>query len=262
MSATVGKMRIGEVHALLRQDYPDIELSKIRYYEDKGLVAPDRSRKGYRLYSGRDVACLREAIRLAQEEFVPLRVVRVRLIEQGLLADDPAPASRQAARDATARAVSITVPEASVAAASIPKRAPVMAVVANDDAPRSEWLTRDEFLVASGLANDVLAQLEGQGIVVRSHRGGSVVYGDVDLRIARAAGDLATRGVDVRFLGSLRRVVEREIGVIDDMTEPLRGPSSELSTDEVRTTTMAVAGEVAALREVLRERSLAQYLDR
>jgi len=56
-------MRIGEVHAQLRKHFPDIELSKIRYYEDKGLVQPSRSRKGYRLYSERDVECLREAIR-------------------------------------------------------------------------------------------------------------------------------------------------------------------------------------------------------
>ena len=38
MSLNVGKLRIGEVHTLLRKDFPDIELSKIRYYEDKGLV--------------------------------------------------------------------------------------------------------------------------------------------------------------------------------------------------------------------------------
>jgi DNA-binding transcriptional MerR regulator len=108
---TAGKLRIGEVHALLRKDYPDIELSKIRYYEDKGLVLPSRSSKGYRLYSERDVACLREAIRLAQEEFVPLRVVRVRLIEQGLLDDDGTSSSaRQAARETMANVVSIPAP--------------------------------------------------------------------------------------------------------------------------------------------------------
>lgn len=110
MSVTGGRMRIGEVHALLRQDYPDIELSKIRYYEDKGLVAPSRSRKGYRLYSERDVECLREAIRLAQEEFVPLRVVRLRLVEQGLLSDTPSPTQRQVAREATASAVTAPAP--------------------------------------------------------------------------------------------------------------------------------------------------------
>ena len=81
-----------------------MELSKIRYYEDKGLVQPSRSRKGYRLYSERDVECLREAIRLAQEEFVPLRVVRLRLIEQGLLNRRAGPSSpRHAAREAVGR---------------------------------------------------------------------------------------------------------------------------------------------------------------
>src|SRR5665811_1261667 len=127
MSVSVGKMRIGEVHTLLRKDFPDIELSKIRYYEDKGLVLPGRSRKGYRLYSERDVECLREAIRLAQEEFVPLRVVRLRLIEQGLLKDVPVTTSpRHAAREATVNVVSIPAPSTRpvlkvVAASAVPE---------------------------------------------------------------------------------------------------------------------------------------------
>src|SRR6202161_2214699 len=101
MTGNQGIMRIGEVHAELRKYFPDIELSKIRYYEDKGLVQPSRSRKGYRLYSERDIECLREAIRLAQEEFVPLRVVRLRLIEQGLLVPPNATTTtRQVAREA------------------------------------------------------------------------------------------------------------------------------------------------------------------
>src|SRR5580698_8253069 len=118
MSSNQGVMRIGEVHAQLRKDFPEVELSKIRYYEDKGLVQPSRSRKGYRLYSERDVACLREAIRLAQEEFVPLRVVRLRLIEQGLLSDDGAPSTaRHAAREAVTNVVSIPAPPSTPAPA-------------------------------------------------------------------------------------------------------------------------------------------------
>src|SRR5277367_5318336 len=117
MNDSQGIMRIGEVHTQLRKYFPDIELSKIRYYEDKGLVQPSRSRKGYRLYSERDVECLREAIRLAQEEFVPLRVVRLRLIEQGLLRDVPVPSSpRHAARDALSNVVSIPAPTPPTAA--------------------------------------------------------------------------------------------------------------------------------------------------
>src|SRR5665213_2798287 len=124
MSGNQGIMRIGEVHAQLRKYFPDIELSKIRYYEDKGLVQPSRSRKGYRLYSETDVECLREAIRLAQEEFVPLRVVRLRLIEQGLLRDVPVPSSpRHAAREALSNVVSIPVPP------SPPSARPVLKIV-------------------------------------------------------------------------------------------------------------------------------------
>jgi len=118
MSLNVGKLRIGEVHTLLRKDFPDIELSKIRYYEDKGLVMPSRSAKGYRLYSERDVACLHEAIRLAHEEFVPLRVVRLRLIEQGLLNDDGATSTaRHAARETMTNVISISAPPSVVGTA-------------------------------------------------------------------------------------------------------------------------------------------------
>src|ERR1019366_4979143 len=168
MSASVGKMRIGEVHTLLRKDYPDIELSKIRYYEDKGLVQPSRSRKGYRLYSDRDVACLHEAIRLAQEEFVPLRAVRLRLVEQGLLGDSPTtPVARHAARETSANAVSVIAPGPPTSEAPVrptlsvvPTTAPEGALVDRTSASRTpstksttprEYLTTQEFLKTSAL---------------------------------------------------------------------------------------------------------------
>ena len=149
MSGNQGIMRIGEVHAQLRKHFPDIELSKIRYYEDKGLVQPSRSRKGYRLYSERDVECLREAIRLAQEEFVPLRVVRLRLIEQGLLKDVPVPSSpRHAAREALSNVVSIPVPPSTPTARPSLKIVPpsVDATVLGDQ----HYLSMTEFLGSTG----------------------------------------------------------------------------------------------------------------
>src|ERR1700733_1208377 len=140
MKATPGVMRIGEVHAELRKVFPTVELSKIRYYEDKGLVQPSRSRKGYRLYSERDVECLREAIRLAQEEFVPLRVVRLRLIEQGLLVPpNVTSATRQIAREAAPSVVSVPAP---------PSARPALSVVSDEStessAPVKEYFSASE----------------------------------------------------------------------------------------------------------------------
>jgi len=251
-------MRIGEVHALLRQDYPDIELSKIRYYEDKGLVEPSRSRKGYRLYSDRDVACLREAIRLAQEEFVPLRVVRLRLVEQGLLSDPPSPVARQVARDAAASVVTAPV---RAAASSRPNLTVVdPATPAAPGGPGDD--PSADALGELGLDATVLNQLVALGLVSPLALAGATGGAEVDLRIARAAGTLLARGVDGRFLGALRRVVEREVGVIEDLTEPLRSPARRTSREESRAEVAAVADEVEALRGLLLERALASYLGR
>ena len=257
-------MRIGEVHAELRKDFPDIELSKIRYYEDKGLVQPSRSRKGYRLYSERDLACLREAIRLANEEFVPLRVVRVRLIEQGLLPDAPiTPSTRNAAREAKNRAVSIPAPEP-----RIPTPRPVLSLVevtqSRDDADgldEARYFSADEFLATTGLDARLFSQLQSLGVLVPMVEARRMVFTDADVRIAVLASELVARGVDPRLLGSVRRVVDRAVGVIDEMTQPLRARGSGVTAEQARLITAEVATQVGELRDILLTRAVADYLN-
>jgi hypothetical protein len=270
MKATPGVMRIGEVHAELRKVFPTVELSKIRYYEDKGLVQPSRSRKGYRLYSERDVECLREAIRLAQEEFVPLRVVRLRLIEQGLL--DPPTANsngRHVARDATASTVSAPAP----IPATAPRPALSVVVESSPDvidefprhedeqgAPVKEYFSTGELLATTGLSPEEFNQIYALGLVSAVLVEGETAFSALDVRIAAHSRALLSRGVDARLLGSLRRVAEREIGVIDDLTSPLRQVGNEYSPEQARQITADVAREVGALRNVLVERDLTEYL--
>jgi len=260
MSGNQGIMRIGEVHAELRKYFPDIELSKIRYYEDKGLVQPSRSRKGYRLYSERDVECLREAIRLAQEEFVPLRVVRLRLIEQGLLRDVPVSSSpRHAAREALSNVVSIPAPPPSP-----PTRRPVLKVVPPSIeitmSGEVQFLSKDEFLSATGLEPAVLTQLHASGLLAPVSFGREIAFTEFDVQVASLAQALLDRGLDLRLLGSLRRVAEREIGVIDDLSAPLRSKWSGCTEEQAQSVTMELAAEIGALRSVLYERALQDYL--
>jgi DNA-binding transcriptional MerR regulator len=276
MSVNQGTMRIGEVHAQLRKDFPDVELSKIRYYEDKGLVRPSRSRKGYRLYSERDVACLREAIRLAQEEFVPLRVVRLRLIEQGLLSEaPPAPTSRQAARDAATSVVSAPVPNG---AAPVPTPRPVLNVVPQRPAPTSQPSTSDdpvaaerpvsamerfsvnELLAMTGVAPEEFNQIQALGLVTPFVVDGQTTYGPLDVRVVAHARALLVRGVDARLLGSLKRIAEREVGVVEDATAALHLGGAEAPDEQTRSLVREVAREVGALRGVLIERELGAYL--
>ena len=268
MNSTQGVMRIGEVHSQLRKDFPDIELSKIRYYEDKGLVQPSRSRKGYRLYSQNDVKCLREAIRLAQEEFVPLRVVRLRLIEQGLLKDVPVTAApRQAARETAAAVVSIPAPK--VAPAPRPDLKAVPAIVptglpasvhggAVDETPAS--YTIGEFLAAARLERADFDHLRALGFFAPISRGRDVLYTAADLRVATTVRSLLARGADLRLLGSVRRIAEREVAMVEDLTTALRAKGSEVEPAEARAITAEVARAVATLRGELYERAMNEYL--
>ena len=72
-------LRIGEVVRRLGQEFPDISISKIRYLEDEGLLAPRRTQGGYRLFSEDDVDRLETILRLQRDEFLPLRVIRQEL---------------------------------------------------------------------------------------------------------------------------------------------------------------------------------------
>jgi DNA-binding transcriptional MerR regulator len=46
------QLSIGEVINLLRDDFPDVSVSNIRFLESQGLIDPDRSGSGYRQFDG------------------------------------------------------------------------------------------------------------------------------------------------------------------------------------------------------------------
>src|SRR5213595_4337098 len=72
-------LTIGSVCNHLQAEFPDISISKIRYLEDQGLLAPRRTQSGYRLFSEDDVERLETILRLQRGEFLPLRVIRQEL---------------------------------------------------------------------------------------------------------------------------------------------------------------------------------------
>jgi DNA-binding transcriptional MerR regulator len=72
-------LTIGTVCRRLQDEFPDISISKIRYLEDQGLLAPRRTQGGYRLFTEEDVDRLETILRLQRDEFLPLRVIRQEL---------------------------------------------------------------------------------------------------------------------------------------------------------------------------------------
>ncbi len=72
---------IGEVLNVLKDMFPDVTVSKIRFLESEGLIQPERTASGYRKFTEDDIERLRFILRLQRDQFLPLKVIRERLDE-------------------------------------------------------------------------------------------------------------------------------------------------------------------------------------
>ena len=73
-------LSIGEVLTLLKDEFPDVTISKIRFLESQGLLDPERTASGYRKFYDPDVDRLRWILRQQREHFLPLKVIKGRLV--------------------------------------------------------------------------------------------------------------------------------------------------------------------------------------
>ena len=183
-------LTIGAVCNRLRDEFPDISISKIRYLEDQGLLAPRRTQGGYRLYSDEDVERLETILRLQRDEFLPLRVIR-----QELAAGAPRRRER-------ARAAGLQVPEDEVDLATLCARAGVDAAFIRD--------------------------LEEYGLVEPRAVDGDKRFPERDVDVAGACARLARYGVAPRNLATFRRWADNEADLLERIVAPeLRSPNPE-----------------------------------
>jgi DNA-binding transcriptional MerR regulator len=67
---------IGQVVELLRVEFPALNPSSLRFLEREGLLRPDRSPGGQRLYDDDDLARIRLIKRLQAQRYYPLETIR------------------------------------------------------------------------------------------------------------------------------------------------------------------------------------------
>jgi DNA-binding transcriptional MerR regulator len=189
---------IGHVLGLLKNDFPDISISKIRFLESEGLISPRRAPSGYRRYTDADIERLRYVLSVQRSHYLPLRVIREHLEAMDRGESPPALESP------------FPVTEASGAAGSVPSSQPA--------AKPPVRLTRAELLEASGLSELALAELERNQIV--QTRRGSKHYGRDALTLAIAARRLGEYGIDGRHLRAFKISADREIGLVEQAIAP------------------------------------------
>jgi DNA-binding transcriptional MerR regulator len=220
-------LSIGQVLSTLREDFPDVTISKIRFLEAEGLVAPERTPSGYRKFSRADVSRLRYVLAAQRDHYLPLRVIKENLaaMDRGL-----EPAADRAQEPQIPRALTVVegVPEPdSFAPDAVELR-----------------LSRAELLRAAGLEEQTLAPLEQYGLIAPSAGG---FYDGAALVIAKTAASLASFGIEPRHLRSYKTAADREIGLIEQVLSPLLGQR----TADGRVRAEETAREFAALSVTL-----------
>src|SRR3954463_7980607 len=96
MAGTRNYQSIGEVLDNVKTEFPDIPISKIRFLESEGLITPERTPSGYRKFYPDDVERLKSILRLQRDEYLPLKVIKERLLKADSGEDEDQPTLEQA----------------------------------------------------------------------------------------------------------------------------------------------------------------------
>jgi DNA-binding transcriptional MerR regulator len=249
---STGTMSIGEVLAVLKPEFADITVSKIRFLEGAGLVQPDRSASGYRKFSDDDVARLRFVLRAQRDQYLPLRVIRQRLadLEQvGGLHAKGGPAAGEPSGAAPAAAA--TVPGAAVQPGTQQDQGLGAAHTLGAAPPSDAQFTREELCRAAGATVEQLLELESFGLV--SARGSGergAWYGGDDLVLLRLARELADYGLEARHLRMYKLFAEREAALFEQVVAPLVRQRNPEARTRARQTIEALAQLGSRMREL------------
>jgi len=227
-------LTIGAVTKALKQEFPDISISKIRYLEDQKLLAPRRTAGGYRLYSANDVSRLRTILRLQRDEFLPLRVIRQELASGRTEGEIAAPADRS---PVGMRRASFTVRE------------------------QGALYSLTDVVEETGADPKLVRELEEFGVIKGELRAGVRYYDETEREIIRATTELARYGVAGRNLRVFRSSADREAALLQQILAPAlrsRNPARRKEAIEALENLAAVASHLKHLLLVRDLRKIAK----
>tara|TARA_B100000579_G_scaffold329496_1_gene279559 strand:- start:200 stop:874 length:675 start_codon:yes stop_codon:yes gene_type:complete len=182
---------IGKLVKLLETDFPDISVSKVRFLESKGLVNPERSTSGYRRYSDKDVNQLRWVLSLQRDHFLPLKVIKERLVGDGN----------------SERSENFQLPQL------------------DPSSPPDESLefTKAELLKRTGISEEKFKELDAYGILPKKNQSLGEMYNADDLLVTQIVSRFYSYGIEPRHLRHIKRGADAEALLIDQRLTGLQG---------------------------------------
>lgn len=212
---SAGLLSIGQVLERLQADFADLSPSKLRFLEEQGLVAPERTKSGYRKFSQAHVERLRLILTLQREHYLPLRVIAEVLEEMDAGRDPVIPGA------APRSASSILTPR--------------------------RLLGRDELQRLTGASPRFIGEAIAAGLLPATE-----VFPHETVAEVTALLRLAEQGITPRHLRAVRVAAEREAELIGQAVEARGSRPGSLQGDEAA---LELAGLLETVRGgVLRRR--------
>jgi DNA-binding transcriptional MerR regulator len=207
-------LSIGEVINQLRDEFPDVSVSKIRFLESQGLIDPHRTSSGYRQFGRDELARLRFILEQQRDHFLPLKVIKSKLTlwERG---------------------------EESV------MRSESAGAVDSDGEP----LTRDDVLQRSSLTEDHLDKLMEAGVI--KPVGDTSVFPHEAATAATEARRLLDLGLEPRHLRAVMLAAEREAELLRQLVGPLMRATNSEAKERARDMLSASTDSVLAMHRAL-----------
>ncbi|MFD0310761.1 MerR family transcriptional regulator [Streptomyces sp. NPDC127119] len=221
-----GLMSIGTVLNVLRDEFPEVTVSKIRFLESEGLIEPQRTPSGYRKFSEDDVERLGHVLRMQRDHYLPLKVIREHL-------------------DAMGRGEAAPLPSVGRQRDGEPPGEP--------DGPVVARIGRAELLAAAEIGEQELAEWESYGLITPLLDG---VYDAEAVTVAGLVLELGRFGIEPRHLRAVKAAADREAGLVDQVVAPLRLHRNPQTRAHAQARTKELAGLAVKLHAALVQSAL------
>ncbi|GGL11766.1 transcriptional regulator FtsR [Streptomyces flaveus] len=225
-AAASGLMSIGTVLNVLRDEFPEVTISKIRFLESEGLIEPQRTPSGYRKFSPEDVERLGHVLRMQRDHYLPLKVIREHL-------------------DAVERGEAVQLP-------SLGRQRDGEAVD-EPEGPTAVRIGRAELLAAAEIGEQELDEWESYGLIMPLPDGG---YDAEAVTVAGLVVELGRSGIEPRHLRAVKAAADREAGLVDQVVAPLRLHRNPQTRAHAEARTKELAGLAVKLHAALVQSAL------
>lgn len=219
---------------MLREDFPDVTISKIRFLESEGLITPERAPSGYRRFSSADVERLRFVLTAQRDRYLPLKVIKEQLdaIDSG--DGGPGGATRliSSARGAVAPAT--------------------------DFGSRGDRVSREALIERTGVDAAFVTELQRNGLLSAGPAG---FFDEDAVRLVEAAAALANYGLETRHLRAFKVSADREAGLVAQIANPIAKGKGTGARDRAEELVREIAALSVTLHTQLVKAAVRDVLD-